>query len=853
LTHSLHNIRWRLVISSAVALLLALGFFVLHQWVYAPSDDQCFWRIQGHKVTIQEILPGGVAENAGLLEGDELLMIQGRRVDPMNLLKMQKFINDQPRNRVLLYTVRGERSGEKRVMRMPISLVKPFDNTTLIVLLSGLVAWGMGLLVVISSPQRKIARHFYYLGVATLLMTVVGNRDPLAFPLPLALPGILVSGLVTGLLPALLLHFFLRFPHPFALRLNRRFLAALYGVSLAGGLLTIAAGAIFAMDKGETFQEFLEFMTLARVGQVLDLLGTLVLVGAAVVFGAGVSRLSSRRRRALLPALIFTVGILADMLVYRVLSIQASGQSLLFDREKWIFCTPLPLLPLSFAYAIFRHGLFDVRKALLRWITYFLVLGLTLAVYLGALSFVFSEGVQALPAGWVGVLVALSALPVGWLLRFLLLKLRRVFRRDLTTARDLILGSLRETRRRFSSEALLAGLVDSLREAFRPQVLLVLPVEGNAVLLPPVADPDPEDPCLGTLAQPLRFQLPPGILRQARENQELVLGVESDEAEWIREQGPDQRAHLDGLGAQILVLIMANDEPLKVLLLGGKYAELGYGREDRELLREVAISAGTLLETALLHRRLLDQGRIEQELQTARLIQESLITSKPPVIPGFQMALRLEPALETGGDLLWVGRRPSGRWIAAVGDVSGKGLAAALYMSQATALLMHLAQQETPFAEFLPSMDETLRSLMGSKDFLTLCLLEWDERGHFLAGRAGHPPPILVQGAGPQDALEWKVQGRGLGLRPAGRRDWEVKEGVLGPRQWLVMYSDGLTEAMNKRGELYGCQRLQERVQHFWGTGSVRAACEGVFQDVASFEHQNRDDRTLLLLARDVP
>jgi serine phosphatase RsbU (regulator of sigma subunit) len=65
------------------------------------------------------------------------------------------------------------------------------------------------------------------------------------------------------------------------------------------------------------------------------------------------------------------------------------------------------------------------------------------------------------------------------------------------------------------------------------------------------------------------------------------------------------------------------------------------------------------------------------------------------------------------------------------------------------------------------------------------------------------------------------------------------------------MYSDGLTEAMSKRGELYGLQRLKDQLQRLWGTGSVRAACEAVFQDVTAFETQNRDDRTLFILSRD--
>jgi serine phosphatase RsbU (regulator of sigma subunit) len=65
------------------------------------------------------------------------------------------------------------------------------------------------------------------------------------------------------------------------------------------------------------------------------------------------------------------------------------------------------------------------------------------------------------------------------------------------------------------------------------------------------------------------------------------------------------------------------------------------------------------------------------------------------------------------------------------------------------------------------------------------------------------------------------------------------------------MYSDGLTEAMNKRGELYGLRRFKEQVQRIWGTGSVRAACEAVFHDVTAFESQNRDDRTLFILSRE--
>ena len=847
---SLRAIRWRLILASMIALALALGSFYLNQWVFASSDDQCTWKVQNHGVLIQEILPNGAAEEAGLLEGDELLLIHGRKVVATELNKAKRFINSQPEGRILVYTVKRE----GRILRLPVKLVKPFNFTALIVLLTALVAWATGLLVVISSPSQKSARHFFYMGVAALLLSLCFPLGLNTLPTPLLLLSLGFGGLGAGLAPALWLHFFLRFPHPFSLRTNRHFLAALYGGSLVGAFLIMGELLIRSSEHPERFTGFLRVMDSVPGAWVSASFAPLAGLAGLALFWAGSLRQRSRKRKALLPALILASILMADLLIYRFFLMRGAGQSLLFARGGWIYFAPLPLLPLAFASAIFRHGFFDVRLAILRWVTYFVVLGLILALYLGGLAFLFGEGMQVIPAGWAGVLVGLSALPIGWLLRFLLLALRRKFRRDLNTAREVILGNLRETRERFSEEAILNGLARSLQSAYRPQLLLLLLAEGDGFRLPAVTGRDPDRIQFGSAGEDLVLKLPPFLLRHARENRELVLGLQSDEAYWIREQGRALRAHVDALEAQVLALIMVNEEPYAALVLGGKYAELNYGRDDRELLREVAIAAGRLLETAQLHRRLLDQGRIEQELHTARLIQQSLITSEPPVLPGFQLALRLVPALETGGDLLWVGCRPSGRHLAAVGDVSGKGLPAALYMSQATALLSFAAQQDDlDLEQILPSLDQTFRNLLGPKDFLTLSLLEWDAQGRYRVARAGHPPTLLIGGACGTEAREIASRGRGLGLRPASQGRWQVVAGQLDAGQWLVMYSDGLTEAMNKAGELYGLPRLIEQLQGNWNTGSGAAACEAVFADVAAYEAQNRDDRTLFILSRDRP
>jgi serine phosphatase RsbU (regulator of sigma subunit) len=154
------------------------------------------------------------------------------------------------------------------------------------------------------------------------------------------------------------------------------------------------------------------------------------------------------------------------------------------------------------------------------------------------------------------------------------------------------------------------------------------------------------------------------------------------------------------------------------------------------------------------------------------------------------------------------------------------------------------------FGHLLQALDQTMRNLMRSKDFLTLCLLEWGADGHYRIARAGHPAPLLIQGGNPGEAMEIASLGRGLGMRPSLPGTWQIREGLLRPGEWLVMYSDGLTEAVDHAGAMLGLDHFTELLQAHWREGSVHSACAAVFQEVASFETPDRDDRTLFILGR---
>ncbi|HEU4952400.1 MAG TPA: SpoIIE family protein phosphatase [Holophagaceae bacterium] len=842
----LRRIRWRLVWISAICLLLSVGGFVATQWVYSTSDDQCSWTLQEGKVVITEILPGGVAEEAGLLEGDQLLSIQGHRVPATaeGTQEAQALINAKSEGTVLSYAV----SRKGKILYLPVRLVKFMDWSRVVQLVTGLLAWLLGLLVVVSTPERKTSRHFFYIACAWLLVVNGGGFGIGSAPLGILWPLILGSLVSLAIGPPLLVHFFLRFPYPHELRKREGWIRGLYGAFTVLALLTFLAtlmggpgrpllSALGIPPPSPAFRQV--FGTLVGRLQTLALVGAFT--SAMALFVSGFRCLEPRLKRAVLPCLVITGAVLAEQLVAAWLGF-VNGGSLLFARQRWVLLLPLPLLPLCFAYAVIRFGLFDVRRALLRWVSYVALLGGVMLAYFGGIVWLFAEGVSAVPALWMAVLVGLLALPLGWVRARLVRAVRRRFHRDSETVREQLLGSLRDTRKRLSEEGVYQALSEGIQAALHPSGLWVLPFEGDTLALPA---------CEGFPAQGLR--LPASLARHARDNRELVLGLGSEEADWIREQGERIRAHVDALEGQILLLLMVAERPHAAILLGSKYAELNYGRKDRELLREAAINGGVILETAVMHRRLVAQERATQELETARKIQEGLITRDPPKVPGFQLALRLEPAMETGGDLLFVKKRPSGRWLAAVGDVSGKGLAAALYMAQATALLEQAAQQEDrPLEAILCSLDETLRHLLGSTGFLTLILVEWDSEGAYRLARAGHPGALLVEEQG--EVRELLPKGRGLGLRPmraANPLDWEIQEGVLAPKAWLALYSDGLSEAMDRRGELYGLDRMRDQLRKLWATGSVRAACEAVFRDVAAYDTQNRDDRTLFILGRE--
>lgn len=199
---------------------------------------------------------------------------------------------------------------------------------------------------------------------------------------------------------------------------------------------------------------------------------------------------------------------------------------------------------------------------------------------------------------------------------------------------------------------------------------------------------------------------------------------------------------------------------------------------------------------------------IESELRIAGEIQLSLLPS--PLSESerarLDFAALLRPAREAGGDLYDGFFLPDGRFFALVGDVSGKGVSAALFMAMAAMAIRSLANTLSDPGELLARVNVLLCERNETHQFVTACAILLDpETGEFSSANAGHPLPAVIHRDG---TVSWLDGPRSAPLGVFEETSFPTRQARLAPGDTLLLYSDGVTEAMNETGELFGTDRL---------------------------------------------
>jgi len=271
---------------------------------------------------------------------------------------------------------------------------------------------------------------------------------------------------------------------------------------------------------------------------------------------------------------------------------------------------------------------------------------------------------------------------------------------------------------------------------------------------------------------------------------------------------------------------------------------------DRDQLRAFALMAN-LIGVKITHARLTEmereRERIAQEMAAAAEVQRTLLPSTLPDVSGYQLDARQIPSLEVAGDLYDVGRLPDGRVMVVLGDVCGKGLAAAMLMSNVMAGLRVLCQEDVGARHLAERLHREVFQSSDELRFVTLFLGLLDLQTHRLEYvNAGHNPPLILAADGSVSTLD--ATGLPLGMLPVSPYESGTVE--LAPGSMLCLYSDGITEA--ERGEeLFGEDRLLDSLRRRHSQ-PVAAIADGLLEDVTRHLQDTPagDDVTLLLLKR---
>lgn len=303
-----------------------------------------------------------------------------------------------------------------------------------------------------------------------------------------------------------------------------------------------------------------------------------------------------------------------------------------------------------------------------------------------------------------------------------------------------------------------------------------------------------------------------------------------------------------GLRSVMCAPLLYNNEVCGVLQVDSARTGVQFGREDAALLVGIASQVALVLALSQMHSRALERELMDHDLELARRIQKQFLPQGIVAPEGYSIGVEYDPALAVGGDFYDVFALAGGRIALLIGDVAGKGISAALLMARIGSEVRFQSAGRTDPKEILARVNDSLESSAAEGMFATAFMLVLDPHsGQVTFSNAGHPAPLVRLPDG-RTAPLGMVGGAPLGLAESKAITQQTRQ--LEPGAAIVLFTDGVTEALNTRAELFGTEKLEKTV------GAARGDAEVIktllVEAVRRFRGKaaQADDITVLTLAR---
>lgn len=308
---------------------------------------------------------------------------------------------------------------------------------------------------------------------------------------------------------------------------------------------------------------------------------------------------------------------------------------------------------------------------------------------------------------------------------------------------------------------------------------------------------------------PVRFVERAGTIVQLERGQRPLRLRHEDEASWVHDVSAEERRQLQRLEAQVLLPLAGRDRLLGFISLGEKRSEEPYSPTDLRLLASVATQTGLALDnsqlaSAVAH-EIAQRKLLHREIEIASEVQQRLLPQTSPPVEGLEYSGTCRPARGVGGDYYDFLQLPDGGFGVAIGDVSGKGIPAALLMASLQASLRgQIIRGGQNLAELLASINRLICDASSPNRYATFFYAQYLPSTRRLTYvNAGHNAPILLRD---QEAIRLEIGGPVVGLLPAAAYDEgsiELQRGDL-----IVLFTDGVSESMNATDEEWGEQEV---------------------------------------------
>jgi len=776
----------RILFSCMMVLVLAIcvGNFFDVIVFNSTGNDQCAWRAindRPNALQITDVVKNGVADRAGIENGDILLKINDSGFVGISA---QRLINAVPPGQYATYLI--ERNGVQMTMR--IQILRVFNVFYLAQFLLGLGFLIVGYVVVMTRPQGQVQRMFAHYSIASMMFFGFSTVSLLPGD-PLWKGAIIGGAAILGrvLSSAIFVRFFFLFPTRHKLLDSRPLKWSLYLVG-CGLIVAYFIGRFTASNAG--LVGFIGFYVFYIVG---------LLLFAYSYF----KRVDPIRKKQLRPILLsVVVGITA--FVYILIVTAVNPFAIFLYPALFIPSVLIIAVPLAFGYSIFRYRLMDIDLIIKRSLIYGLVTAVIAAIYL-----VVVYGVGNLLAYFMGteenrllnifafVLIALAFDPIkrrtqSWI--------DRSFYRERLNYQRALLEFSRELPHQMNLEQILHSMLNRISDTMHVEKVAVVLCDNLEGCFSVSKGIDPACCEFADVQQGLidllRRKKVPQSLHFIGEDSEAISLDETDKEKIIRS------------GIVQAIPMFLKDRLIGIINVGPKLSGKVYSQEDIDLLSTVAGQAAVAIENARLHKSEIEKQKIVEELSLARRIQQGLLPRANPHFDTLDIAGVSLPALSVGGDYFdYILISPT-QLLVVVADVSGKGMAAALYMSKIQGMIQLAARMYASPREMLVHVNRLLYDGIERKSFITMILALFDvTKQSVRICRAGHNRAITGLN-GTLNQLQSGGIGLGLERGPIFEHTLEEVEHSLSPESFFVFYSDGLTEAMNEIQEQFGEEEI---------------------------------------------